>query len=400
MSKNIAIAFGALIVLLLAAGALFALSACTKPAPTPGNSEGGKPDVPIHHFLLATDLPTDLPDEAALYHLRPTEAVSDTWATHVAASLGFEGQPIKFSREYAWSASHAAVLTVYATHAFQSSEMPNGDTGAGPISTAEEAIAAARTWLEDRDLLPADCTIAPEAWPNDRDLPPGSLPAYPGWIVRFQRYLNSIPVGGFWTSGVILTLGDDGRVRRMTYVHRGIEGVETAPLRPVTDAWAELQATAAPAFVDTSFPLCGDISPDHTPVRRTGVVTSVTLAYREQEVNVHQPTFEPYYAFHGDLDTTDPYGRPITFIAYVPARRQPIVTAKPRGDSRPMVEKISLWQDGEEQVIAPLKNPGSLGFRRVTVLESPTCWGDATPHPQQVGDSGSLPMPTPKDPKP
>ncbi|MEA3345575.1 MAG: hypothetical protein U9Q78_04935 [Chloroflexota bacterium] len=238
----------------------------------------------------------------------------------MAASLGFEGQPIELSREYHWSANDAAVLVVYATRAFQSSQMPHGDTSAGSISTAEEAIAAARTWLEDRDLLPADCTVAPEACPNDRDLPPGSLPAYPGWIVRFQRPLNGIPVGGFWTSGVILELEDDGRVHRMTYVHRKVEGIETVPLRPVADAWAELQAIAAPAFVDTSFPLGGETSPDYTPAPRTGVVTSVMLAYREHEVNVQQPTFEPYYAFHGDLDATDPYDRPITFIAYVPAR--------------------------------------------------------------------------------
>lgn len=189
--------------------------------------------------------------------------------------------------------------------------MPDGDIDAGPISTAEEAIAAARTWLADRDLLPTNCTVAPEAWSNDRDLPPGSFPAYPGWIVRFQRHLNGVPVGGFWTSGVILTLGDDGRVHRMTYVHREIERVEPVPLRPVAEAWAELQATAAPAFVNTSFPL--------GPAPRTGVITSVTLAYREHEVSVHQPTFEPYYAFHGDLDATDPYGQRITFIAYVPA---------------------------------------------------------------------------------
>ncbi|MEA3345576.1 MAG: hypothetical protein U9Q78_04940 [Chloroflexota bacterium] len=78
MSKNITIAFGALIVLLLAAGALFGLSACTKPSPTPGNPEGGNPDAPIHNYALATDLPTDLPDEAPLYYLRSTEAVSDT----------------------------------------------------------------------------------------------------------------------------------------------------------------------------------------------------------------------------------------------------------------------------------------------------------------------------------
>ena len=325
----------------LAAGALFALSTCTKPSPAPSNPEGGNPDGPIHHFALAADLPTDLPDEAALYHLRSTDAVSDTWATHVAASLGFEGQPIKHSREYHWSADGAAVLTVYATHAFQSSQMPDGDTGAGPIRAAEEAIAAARTWLADRDLLPADCTVAPEAWPNDRDLPPGSFPAYPGWIVRFQRRLDGVPVGGFWASGVILTLGDDGWVRRMTYVHREIKGVETVPLRPVTDAWAELQATAAPAFVDTSFPMAGELSPDHTPVPRTGVVTSATLAYREHEVNVHQPTFEPYYAFHGDLDTTDPYGRPITFIAYVPAR-SPGVLQTPTPAIQPTTASVEV----------------------------------------------------------
>ena len=205
MSKNITVAFGALIILLLAAGGIFALSTCTIPKPawkggpdvraTPTATVGPEPvegepvesatsTLPppnaIHHFALATDLPTDLLDEAPLYYLRSTDAVSDTWATHVAASLGFEGQPIKFSREYAWSTNDAAVLTVYATHAFQSSEMPDGDTGAGSISTAEEAVTAARTWLADRDLLPSDCAVAPEAWPNDRDLPPGSFPAYPG----------------------------------------------------------------------------------------------------------------------------------------------------------------------------------------------------------------------------
>lgn len=33
-----------------------------------------------------------------------------------------------------------------------------------------------------------------------------------------------------------------------------------------------------------------------------GVVTSVTLAHREYEVNVAQAILEPYYAFHGELD--------------------------------------------------------------------------------------------------
>jgi len=299
----------------------------------------------VGRYELVTTLPTDLPDGAMMYSTRP---VSDAagWAQRIADALGFEGEPAYAKRgchghEWAWGQAHSSsALTTYADYAFQASDPLAGHTGTGGLKTAEAAIAAARDWLMARDLLPEDCQTLVTASPTNVPAEPRRDIWNPGWEIRFQRVLDSLPVGGFWTSGICLHIWSNGCIGSMTYVHRTVDDQMLCPLRPVAEAWEELQAAGSPtgsgrgpAYFDTDSPLRSRYD-----VAR---IEEITLAYREQEVGTAQPHFLPFYAFRGTVCIGDWEDG---FIAYVLAlREERPVTAPPTPTSPPETIQLVLW---------------------------------------------------------
>lgn len=280
----------------------------------------GGPLLPPHiaGYRLDTELPEEVPDQAPIYRVVEAPTPAPEWARHVAAALGFEGEPVAYSEsaaepEWTWGKGYSSeALTVYGNIAFQCSHPPDGDTGADTLETIEEAVAAARAWLIARDLLPADCADDAQAWFYQTGPAECKLTRY-GWGICFRRRLDGLPVGSCWgwRGGISMRLDTQGHVTFMLYVHREVEVDSFVPIRTVEEAWQELQAKG-PAFLDTEGPMF--------PEYGIFTISEVALGYYEAAVGTAevQKQFKPHYIFIGKLEV--PGGdMEVRAAAYVPA---------------------------------------------------------------------------------
>jgi len=268
----------------------------------------------VERYELTIALPVDLPDKAIVYSSRPVADVAG-WAQRIAGALGFEGEPAYANKgcndqEWAWGKAHSSsALTTYGDYAFQASDPQACDTGTGGLKTAEAAIAAARDWLLARGLLPQDCRILVTASPTNLSAEPRGDIWNPGWEICFQRVLDGVPVGRFWTSGIRMHIWSNGRIGFLTYVHRTVDDQTLYALRPVEEAWEELQ-NSGPIYFDTDSPV--------RPRYDLAHIEEISLSYRESEVARRQTHFLPLYAFRGTVHIG---GYEDGFVAYVPALR-------------------------------------------------------------------------------
>ena len=287
-------------VLLLAM--VLTLGACGGPLPTH-----------IAGYRLDTELPQGLPDQAPIYRVVEAPTPAAEWARHVAAALGFQGEPVAYSEdaglpEWSWAGPlHSGEdLTVYGNIAFGSSDPPDGDTSADTLETVEEAVAAARAWLTARDLLPADCADDAQAWSYQTGPAESRLTRY-RWRVCFRRRLDRLLVGNCMS----LTLDKQGYITSLSYVRREIEISSQVPIKTVDEAWQELQ-TKGPAIFDPEGPTF--------PEYGIFTITEVALGYRGGTLGTMkvQKQFKPYYIFIGKAEIPKGGGE-ARVVAYVPA---------------------------------------------------------------------------------
>jgi len=270
-------------------------------------------------YQLDTKLPQGLPDQAPIYRVVEPPTPADEWARQVAAALGFEGEPVAYSEsaaepQWTWGQAYSSeALTVYGNIAYQCSSPPDGDTGAGTLETAEEAMAAARAWLTARDLLPADCVDEAQAWAYQTGPAESALTRY-GWNVCFRRRLDSLPVGSCSFPGsscVFLRLDTRGYITQLSYRRREVEIDSQVPTKTAEDAWRELQRRG-PSF----FHFEGPTVPEYGIL----TITEVSLGYFEGPVGTEkvQKRFKPHYIFVGKAEIPNGGGE-VRAAAYVPA---------------------------------------------------------------------------------
>ena len=270
-------------------------------------------------YQLDTELPQGLPDQAPIYRVVQSPTPAAEWARHVAAVLGFEGEPAAYSEaaaqpEWAWAGPlHSGeYVTVYGNIAFASTPL-DGDTDAGPMETAEEAVAAARAWLTARDLLPVDCADETQAWAYQTGPAESALTRY-GWNVCFRRRLDGLPVGSCSFPGsscVFLRLDTQGYITQLSYRRREVEIDSQVPTKTAEDAWRELQRRG-PSF----FHFEGPTVPEYGIL----TITEVSLGYFEGPVGTEkvQKRFKPHYIFVGKAEIPNGGGE-VRAAAYVPA---------------------------------------------------------------------------------
>jgi hypothetical protein len=268
---------------------------------------------------LDTELPQGLPDQAPIYRVVQSPTPAADWARQAAAALGFEGEPVAYSEdaaqpEWTWAGPlHSGEhVTVYGNIAFQGSPL-DGDTGAGTLETAEEAVAAAWAWLTARDLLPADCADEAQAWAYQTGTAESALTRY-GWNVCFRRRLDGLPVGSCSFPGsscVFLRLDTRGYITQLSYRRREVEIESQVPIKTAEEAWRELRRRG-PAFFDFEGPTF--------PEYGIFTVTEVALGYREDPVGGMgvQKQFKPHYIFIGKAEIPNGGGK-VRAAAYVPA---------------------------------------------------------------------------------
>ncbi|HOG46532.1 MAG TPA: hypothetical protein PLJ35_09055 [Anaerolineae bacterium] len=269
----------------------------------------------IARYALAGELPADLPTEAPVYSVVPGTVPDEEWARRVAAALGFAGDPSGESRSAAQPAwtwlgpERNSLLDVYGGIAYTCARPPAQARPANAPETADQAIAAVRAWLTAQGLLPADCADDAQAWPGVDGL---------GWEVRFRRRLDGRPVGSDWTmtGGLLVRLNSLGEVDSLGYLRHEVEKGAPVPLKPLQQAWQELQ-TYGPTHFDLEGAATG-------PAYEAFTVTHVGLGYREccygsAEV---QEALRPYYVFTGEVEIAN-WPRRIRASAYVPAGAAP-----------------------------------------------------------------------------
>ena len=264
--------------------------------------------VKIQAYRLETELPQGLPQQVPCYQVQKPKGSEFEWAQRVASALGFTGDPNESRAaalpEWSWvGPERDMALSVNGNIAYGCSSPPAGAESSGAPENAEQAIAVVHQWLTARDLLPADCADDVLAWPGANGL---------GWEVRFRR-LDGRPVGSYWgwTGGLQVRLNSLGEVDSVGYLRHDVAKGTLVPLRPVQQAWQELQERG-PAFFDCEGP--------SGPTWDCFTVTQVEIGYREccyagTEV---QEQLRPYYVFSGEAEIAN-WGRKSRASAYVPA---------------------------------------------------------------------------------
>ena len=308
--------------------------------PMDGSRQATTANSLIQGFTLALELPHDLPREAYVYELE-TPKRSLEFAMDLGWRLGFQGEPSvvkaaypsfpqyefqeenRYLRLYLYTLANAFVYddpTLFTTL-----EPPERLP-----ASKEAAIREAWEYLEDRELLPADCqqevaaSIQMGSWPDPANSQKVRQ-APQAWQVVFARELDARGVGGCWQSGATVIVGTDGQVAHITWVHREVAARALYPLRSVDQAWRALQ-TGGATRVDSLVLGSGAAMPPPFTVR----VEKVELGYREAEVTEFQAHFQPFYIFSGTAQQEGKEDSTFPIALYIPALAEAYIQTCPR----------------------------------------------------------------------
>ena len=281
----------------------------------------------ITGYQLLGQLPQNLPRSAPVFRLQAPDGSAE-WAESMSRQFGFssqltamQGGDPAYPEYYVSEGTRSLNLwSISGAFNYQNGQLLSPPQPPERLPKDEtEAISIARAFLEQRVLLPNDCTSHPEAelqqgsWPDPKDR--GQMTQAPSaWEVRFPRYLEGEAVRGFWMSGVRVTLGEGGEVAALTHLHREAEEQGIYPLKTVEEAWQEVLAGRA-THVDSIALGTGGGKPQPFSV----LVQEVGLGYREAEVMRLQAYLQPYYLFQGQAQSQ---GGEAPITLYVPALAQ------------------------------------------------------------------------------
>jgi hypothetical protein len=240
-----------------------------------------------------------VPTEAPVYKMElPTFTAEQV--NELAERLGIEGEATdlgggSFSVE---SRDGQLFVTQGRVQYISSSKVEDGD-----LPEDEASIAAAREWLRERGLLPADVG---EGTVLTRSESPKRV------IVGFQPLqprplISSTPM-------VSVSMGADGQVTEAMNGWARLAQDVVYQLRGADFAWGEVEARRA--WVDASLPT-SEFAPGST-IGGAVVYTQLSLAYTTSGIPGENQYLQPVYVFHGEL-TPDGTDSRYQVRAYVPA---------------------------------------------------------------------------------
>ena len=167
----------------------------------------------------------------------------------------------------------------------------------------EQAVALARNWLKQHDLLAPDLG-SPVVLFNSPD----------GAAVGFDLQMDGIPAQGL--RGMVVHLTPSGEVGHVAAFWLPTERIEELPLLTPQQALAALQAGQGELTLDAQV-----LSRDQVHSERARI-QSVDLIYRQVAPAPGRalPTFEPFYRFHGMMEVGESQ-RQVGFTVSLPAAR-------------------------------------------------------------------------------
>lgn len=286
----------------------FAAAQETTPEP-PGDSE-------VTTQLPAADLPTmnergylfelestwtgsfdAVPREAPVYQMN-LPAHDPASVEQMASRLGIEGEVTDLG-----SGTYEIVGesgTLYVTGGLEqyvsTAEIPEGD-----LPDDEQAVAFAREWLRQTQLLPAD---AGEGFVVARVEEPARI------IVsieplRPENLLSTYP-------SITIIMGPDAVVLEASFRWSDLSTTDTYSLRPVDAAWTEVAEKRS--YLETELP--GDIAEPGSTIVGQAVYDSVSIGYATSGIPGEAQYLQPVYVFTGNL-TPEGSDSSFSITAYV-----------------------------------------------------------------------------------
>lgn len=201
-----------------------------------------------------------LPDEAPIYSMN-FETVDEDQAKNIADSVGIEGD-IQNQGEGTFSVDGddgTLFITPGMMQFISSNDIADGD-----LPSDDEAIAYAREWLRQVNLLPSnvgDGTVQ------------SRLESPPRLIVSIQPVQPAPLISAL--PNITVTLGPDGTVLESTYQWADISKGNTFQLRGTDSAWQEVESMRS--YIETVLP--GDTYETGSHISGVAEYTQVSLAY-------------------------------------------------------------------------------------------------------------------------
>jgi len=241
---------------------------------------------------------TGVPTEAPVYQmtLQEHDAVS---VETIATRLGIEGEVTdQGGGSFAVEGDGSLYVTPGLAQYISDTALPEGD-----LPSDEEAIAYAREWLRQTQLLPTN--VGQGAIETRVESPPRVIVTFKP--VEPSDVLSSTP-------GITVVMGPQGAILEASFRWANLRAADVYQLRDPEAAWLEVSERRA--YLQATVP--ADVLPQGSAVAGAATYSSITVAYTTSGVPGETQYLQPVFVFRGQLA---PAGRDEAFpiTAYVPA---------------------------------------------------------------------------------
>lgn len=238
------------------------------------------------------------PAEAPVYSIA-LEQQDLTSVREIATKLGIEGEVTdQGGGAFEAEGNGSLYVTPGLVQYISASELPEGE-----LPSDDEAIAYAREWLRQTQVLP---TNLGEGAVETRVESPARV------IVTFKPIeptplLSSYP-------GITIVMGPNGAILEASFRWADIRAGDVYQLRDAEAAWLEVAERRA--YLQASVP--GNVIPQGSAITGTATYTSLSLSYTSSGVPGEAQYLQPVFVFTGQL-TPEGSEQSFPITAYVPA---------------------------------------------------------------------------------
>jgi hypothetical protein len=240
-----------------------------------------------------------VPGEAPVYRM-DTPTYDQDGTAEFASRLGIEGDvEDQGGGTFAVDGESGSLFVTSGLQQYISNaEIPEGD-----LPSDEEAVAFAREWLRQSQLLPADAgdgTVVSRV-----DNPPRIMVSITP--LRPENLLSAYPA-------ITVMMGPGASILEASFRWSDLSTADLYSLQPVETAWTEVAEKRS--YLQAEVP--GDAAEPGSTLTGQAVYTEVSISYTTSGVPGETQYLQPVYVFTGQV-TIDGATSPYPITAYVPA---------------------------------------------------------------------------------
>lgn len=239
-----------------------------------------------------------VPTEAPVYQMTLQQQDQASVET-LASRLGIEGEVTdQGAGSFAVEGDGSLYVTPGLVQYISATELPEGD-----LPSDEEAIAYAREWLRQTQLMPNN--VGEGAIETRVESPARVIVTFKP--IEPEALLSSSP-------GITVTMGPNGAILEASFRWADLRADDVYQLRDPEAAWLEVAERRA--YLQATVP--AEVFPQGSAVTGTAEYSSVTISYTSSGVPGEAQYLQPVFVFTGRLSPSgSDQAFPIT--AYVPA---------------------------------------------------------------------------------